>query len=345
MCLPIVRAIIVNYNSARLAMICAKSVQRVAGSAADVHITIVENGSTDDSREILNAELGPANGGGEIRWIDAGKNGGFGAGCNVGISEGKRQGRTDFWWLINPDAQALPGSLDLLLKAMEDEPEAGIVGGGLANWSGQLMTASGKDPCAFSEFAITSQWPSLVHRSSQGIPQTRQPADWVCGANMLIRADALEPVGGFDEQFFLYYEDLDLCRRMRSAGWKVIHEPASRVVHAVGKSTQFSVLGRWPRYFFESRCRYFLEHSGRWGLIKADAAWSLGGLLRRIYRWWDMGRTVPGFPDRFASDLYATDFKALFRKLPAPAHLDGRADPFETRSSQPESKFSDRAMT
>lgn len=315
--MPSVHVVIVNYNCATLALHCAQSVLESSEHCCELLVTIVENGSTDDSREALRARLGPQRRGSKIRWIDAEKNGGFGAGCNAAISDALKSGRRpDFWWLVNPDARALPGCLERLLKAMETDAVAGAAGGGLVGWSGNPMTACGRDPSASNEFAVASQMASLSARHSTEIPSERCAPDWVCGANMLLRSRAVEQAKGFDEGFFLYFEDLDLCRRLRAAGWTIVHEPAAQVVHAIGKSTQIPVLDRWPRHFFESRNRYFLKHTGRWGLIKADVAWTCGWLVRRVRRWWDLGRTIPKFPRRFASDLLVTDIRSLLRPIP-----------------------------
>jgi len=349
LCLSSVRVIIVNYNSARLALECVRSVLEHSGENDRVGITVVENGSTDDSKEILNAAFSGCPALESVRYVDAVRNGGFGAGCNFGIRETlSRNERPDFWWLLNPDALVSAGTLDALVRVMREDSRAGIVGGSLVNWRGELMTACGPDFSPLGEFLTSAQVRSLLRRYASSIPPEHPPSErtepgWVCGANMLIRAAALDDISGFDEDFFLYYEDADLCRGMRDAGWRVLHEPAARVVHAVGKSTQVPVAGRWPQYIFDSRCRYFSKHLGRWGLIKADICWIAGWAIRGVGRWWSMGRSAPQFPERFAADLLWTDLRSLVRarKPRRPLATQRRFDGLAPSGS--EKRFPDRA--
>lgn len=99
--------------------------------------------------------------------------------------------------------------------------------------------------------------------------------DWASGASLLCRRQVLETVGGFDEGFFLYFEEVDLCRRIGQAGWERWYVPASRVMHLQGASTQ----RRLPRHWFESRSRYFSKHHGRLYARLADVAALLGNAV------------------------------------------------------------------
>ena len=122
---------------------------------------------------------------------------------------------------------------------------------------------------------------------------------------MLVRGAALESVGGFDEQFFLYFEEVDLCRRIRRCGWQCWYVPQSRVVHLVGGVTGLDDAGllqlRRPRYWFESRRRFFLKHYGPARALLADVV-RIGGLLL-----WNVRRKIQRKPDcnppRFLADL------------------------------------------
>jgi N-acetylglucosaminyl-diphospho-decaprenol L-rhamnosyltransferase len=105
--------------------------------------------------------------------------------------------------------------------------------------------------------------------------------DWCSGASMMVRREVLECVGGFDERFFLYFEEVDLCLRIKAAGWEIWYVPDSRVMHVRGQSTGVTVLDQKPRrlpgYWFESRRRYFVKHHGPLYAGLADAAAVVSG--------------------------------------------------------------------
>jgi GT2 family glycosyltransferase len=107
--------------------------------------------------------------------------------------------------------------------------------------------------------------------------------DWCSGASIMVRREVLETVGAFDEAFFLYFEEIDLCARMAAAGWERWYVPLSRVMHLRGHSTGVTALGEGPRrlpaYWFESRRRYFVKHHGFRYAALADAAFLAGRVL------------------------------------------------------------------
>ncbi|KKL25228.1 hypothetical protein LCGC14_2407430, partial [marine sediment metagenome] len=107
--------------------------------------------------------------------------------------------------------------------------------------------------------------------------------DWVSFACVLIRKEVFEDIGLLDDKFFMYFEDVEFCYRAKKSGWKVMYQPASRVVHLRGGSsplkTQAKLRKRLPRYFYESRARYFYLLFGRTGLLAANIAWSIGACI------------------------------------------------------------------
>ena len=112
--------------------------------------------------------------------------------------------------------------------------------------------------------------------------------DWVSGASMMIRRRVLADIGGMDEDFFLYFEEVDFCRRARLAGWKCWFVPNSRVVHLEGASTGIRASSkRRARYWYDSRRRFFVKHYGIAGLVAADTLRAIGRLsftLRKALR-------------------------------------------------------------
>ena len=107
--------------------------------------------------------------------------------------------------------------------------------------------------------------------------------EWTSFACVLIRRQVFEDIGLLDEEFFMYFEDVDFCKRAREAGWNIIHNPEAHVVHLRGGSSpvksQAAKKKRLPRYFYESRSRYYHKHFGRFGLFRANIYWHLGWLV------------------------------------------------------------------
>jgi GT2 family glycosyltransferase len=118
------------------------------------------------------------------------------------------------------------------------------------------------------------------------VPKSTVEVDWISGSCMLIRRAALEEVGLFDERFFLYYEEVDLCRRTREAGWSIYWVPEATIVHVGGLATGFNqTQKRRARYWFDSRRYYLLKARGRSYLWLANTAWLSGFAAWRVRRW------------------------------------------------------------
>lgn len=225
---------------------------------------------------------------------------GFGAGNNFGASQvSSCPDKPDVLWLLNPDTLVSETDLEHALQWFESDPSVGIVGTGMVDGSGSPDLAGHRDPSPIGEFVANAGAFGMLRRWSVSDPSLDRPGpvDWVSGASLLIRTEVFEQLGGFDEGFFLYFEEVDLCRRARNAGWKVIYEPRSRIVHLEGSSTGISRTKPMPRYWYESRRRYFVKHYGVLGLWAADLAWGFGrivGMLRgrgaSACRWRDLWR-------------------------------------------------------
>jgi N-acetylglucosaminyl-diphospho-decaprenol L-rhamnosyltransferase len=293
-----ITVIVVNYRSALLVGDLLESIKR-RGDGWVRRIIIVDNASGDGSVAALNATVARLGLGHAVEVVDAGRNAGFGAGNNAGANTAKGIEPTDLMWFLNPDT--LVDDLDLgeAVGWFERDPHVGIVGTGLSDGHGHADLAGHRDPTPISEFVRNAGALYMLRRylvSDPGLDRPG-PVDWVSGASLLVRTSAFEQLGGFDEKFFLYFEEVDLCRRARSSGWKVLYEPRVRVVHLEGQTTGLSRTKARPRYWYESRRRYFVKHFGRFGLLCADAAWLLGRGVARLRRrspdscrWIDMWR-------------------------------------------------------
>ena len=149
------------------------------------------------------------------------------------VNEGVRLSRGEWVLLLNPDMTALPGFLEAALSAAErlagEEPRAGIVGLGLLNPEGTQQRSTGPFPTLFGTL-----WRRFLPRSSRKYhmgTQGRKTVPWTSGCCIMVRRSCLEDLGGLDGDFFLYYEDVDLCLRAWKAGWQVWHEPAVCLTH------------------------------------------------------------------------------------------------------------------
>jgi hypothetical protein len=168
---------------------------------------------------------------------------------------------------------------------MERHPRAGLAGSRIEHPDGSDWPIAFRFPTFLSELEAGASVGLLSRLLSKYVvarEMGREPqqADWLCGAAFMARRQMLERIGGFDESYFLYFEEIDLCMRARSAGFECWHVPQSRVMHIRGQSTGVTVLDqkprRLPRYWFESRRHFYVTHHGRAYAAVADLA-SLGG--------------------------------------------------------------------
>lgn len=250
-----ISVIIVNWNTCALLAECIAAVEReIASSPHD--IWVVDNGSHDDSVAMLRRDFP------QVNVIESQVNLGFARANNLAMQRSK--GR--YGLLLNTDALVQPGSIQALLQVAEAAPKAGIVGARLLNPDGTFQASHTRFPTLWQEFLILSTLGRRLLRPwypSHGPEEEKGPqrVDYVEGACMLVRREALAEVGGLDEGYFMYAEEVDWCRRMRAAGWEVWYAPAAKVVHIGGASSANRKTGR-EADLYRSRVRYFRIHHG-----------------------------------------------------------------------------------
>jgi N-acetylglucosaminyl-diphospho-decaprenol L-rhamnosyltransferase len=262
--LPLLSVVIVNWNTRALLAECIVAVEHEA--AAITHdIWVVDNGSTDDSVAMLRRDFP------HIHLIESRINLGFAGANNLAMQ--RSTGR--YLLLLNTDAIVRPGAIRALLHLAESAPRAGIVGAHLLNPDGAFQASYTNFPTLWQEFLILStlgrrlrgRWyPSHGAEVANGA----QRVDYVEGACLLVRRAAFEEVGGLDEGYFMYAEEVDWCRRMAAAHWEVWYAPAAQVVHIGGASSTNRKASR-EADLYRSRVRYFRTYHGRLqaGLLKA----------------------------------------------------------------------------
>lgn len=227
--------IIVNWNTSELLSRCLRSVYDTIDDWC-VEIVVVDNASTDGSAEMVHREFS------RVRLIQNAENVGFARANNQALRT--IQGR--YALLLNSDAAVRPGALQAMCRLMDRHPEAGIVGGKLLNPDGSFQSSYMDFPTILSETLLVTKLYRIIHPScfpSHSAAQSRKlcEADWVSGASLMIRRETLEQVGGLDEDYYMYSEEVDWCWRVKQAGWKIFYLPEAEVAHWGGQS-----IGRIP---------------------------------------------------------------------------------------------------
>lgn len=270
-------------------------------------ITVVDNASGDGSEDKIRAGIADA-GWPRVRVVQAGHNGGFGAGNNAGIRAGLPNGaKPDYVYILNSDAFPAPDAIKILRDHLDQTPAIGMAGGHVHGMDGADHQTLFRFPSILSELEGSARFGPISralrrHIVPLPIPQTAvTKVDWSAGCSLMMRQSMLDQIGLFDEGFFLYFEETDLCHRAAKAGWTTDYLLASSVAHIGSETTGMQRWTRTPRYWFDSRKRYFTKHHGRLGFALATLAHVIGGSLHRL-RVAVSGKTL-GDPPHFLKDL------------------------------------------
>ncbi len=313
---PTVLTVLLNFRTADMTL---KALEAAVRETADIAgaITVVDNDSGDGSYEkIRDAVL--ARGWDRVRVVASGHNGGFGAGNNVAIRLGLPDGSApDFVYLLNSDAFPEPGSVRILLDAILAQPQCGFVGGYTFGQDGVYHNTAFRFPGILSEFesaAGTGPISRLLRRHIVAIPEPAQSmnVDWLAGASLLIRRKALDDIGLFDERYFLYFEETDLCLRAQRAGWLSRYVKESRIMHIGSVSTGMNHWKRMPGYWFDSRLWYYTKNHGAIYAALATMSYVAGSMLMLLRR--ALSRKQVDGPDRFLSDLISHALRSLWQR-------------------------------
>ena len=224
-------AVIVNYNVRDHLLACGRSLR----DEGVRDVVVVDNDSIDGSGPAL-AAADP-----DARFIPAGANLGFGRAANRGVAATA----ASLVLILNPDAVVEPGYVKTLLAALDEDEGLAVVGPRVDNPDGTRYPSVRRFPDlgmaaghAFLGLVRPGNRFTRRYRMLDREPNRAGPVDWVSGTCMLVRRPAFDAVGGFDEAYFMYVEDVDLCWRLQRAGWRVAYEPGARVVHTVGASSE-----------------------------------------------------------------------------------------------------------
>jgi hypothetical protein len=265
----LVDVVVVSYNSSDELRGC---VEPLAGQPW-LRVTVVDNASTDRSLDTV-ADLA-------VDAVGLEQNAGFGHGCNIGW----RRGTAPYVLFLNPDARISPDSLHRLVSALEERPDVGAVAPRILEPDGSLDYSLRRYPRLRSTYARALFLHRLFPRAAWVDELVRDPAayttqgspEWASGACLLVRRTVLAKLGGFDQGFFMYCEDIDLCRRIRDAGHDLLYEPAATVSHTGGASAPRASL---QPVLAASRLRYAAKHWSRPAAVLERTGVALEALTR-----------------------------------------------------------------
>ncbi|HEY0759756.1 MAG TPA: glycosyltransferase family 2 protein [Acidisarcina sp.] len=286
---PAISILIVSFNTRDILRECLQSVQAATGKL-DIETIVVDNCSRDGSAAMLRADF-PA-----VLLIESEKNLGFGGANNLAWERARGQ----YIVLLNSDAFLREDTLRLSLQKMAADPGVGLAGGRLVGRDGALQPSARMFPGYLRQLltmsGLAARYPSSRFFGQPdrtwADPMKTAEVDWVPGAYSIIRADLLQRIGFFDPRFFLYYEEVDLCLRIKQAGFKVMYWPEIEVVHIGGessrqvKSLEMSQSGaQLVLWRMRSTLLYYRKHRG-WLAIGArwlEEGWySLRALRNRL---------------------------------------------------------------
>lgn len=276
--MTLVSIILVNYNGKKIIKDCLQSLRQFNHTIPS-EIIVVDNASNDGSPELI-CEHFP-----EVKLIRESVNHGFGKGNNIGakIAQG------EYILFLNTDTILTCDFLPQLLTVMMENPQVGIVAPKLLNQDGSIQISTSPALGVWGEL-LAQRRSSRYHRGQnkeyiyQKFAQ-QQEVDLVVGAALLIRRKLFEQLRGFDENFFMYFEEADLCQRSQYLGWKVIYEPEVSVIHLHGVSTK-QLPQQMLLEYRRSQVYYYQKHRPFWEqkflqlylVIKFSYLWLTSGL-------------------------------------------------------------------
>jgi GT2 family glycosyltransferase len=272
--------IILCWNDRKVIADCLQSIFANTHSTA-FEVIVSDNGSTDGSVEFIRTSY-PS-----VQVIENGRNLRFAKANNVGI----RASRSEYVLILNPDTIIHDGTLDRIVALADQHPEAGAFGCRVLNSDGSYQVSARPLASFRGEWIAAFYLRALGHLNERFTcdfyagwdGKTQRPVGWVSGCFILVRSELLKSIGGFDEQFFYYYEDMDLCRRIWQAGYPILYMPNATITHLGGQSTK----NRFPPLGFVldsqvTRYLYYYKYYGKGGLRRARRIVLTSVFLRRL---------------------------------------------------------------
>ncbi|GIV11266.1 MAG: glycosyl transferase [Fimbriimonadales bacterium] len=250
---------IVNWNAREPLRVALRSIL-AHPPQFEYELLVLDNASADGSVQMLEKEF-PA-----VKLIVSEQNLGFSKGHNLAA----RAAQGKYLFILNPDTEVQPRALELLVQYAEQHPEIGVLGPKILNPDGSLQYSCRRFPnpaaALFRNTPLGKLFPNNPYTRDYLMTDwdhnSIREVDWVSGAALFIRREVFEHLGGFDEQFFMYCEDTDLCYRAWQAGYKVVYYPEPKIQHTIGRSTDL-VANRMIITFHQSMYRFYKKHYAR----------------------------------------------------------------------------------
>jgi len=227
--------VIVNYNVRDHVLACLASIaESCQSSGLNAEVIVVDNASCDGSVDAIHQQFP------WVHVIALSENRGYAAGVNAGI----RAAHGAFIIVLNPDTRIVGNALDQLVVTLRDHPDVGVVGPQLRYPDGRIQPSRRRFPTLLTALlestVIQDYWRNnrVLRRYYMADLSDAEPhdVDWLVGACLAVRREVIEHVGGMDERFFLYSEEVEWCWRIRRAGWRIVYEPRAVIIHAEGAS-------------------------------------------------------------------------------------------------------------
>lgn len=245
--------ILVNYNGCDFLADCLDSINRVINS--DCEVIVIDNSSTDNSVEIVRDRF-PS-----VRVICSEVNLGFGKASNLAVD--RSQGA--YLLFLNTDTLLTENTPQILADYLDRHPDVGAIGARMTFPDNSYQLSSGRLPNLAIEFIdkiryrLDRRWHDLLANIYNKQYATVREVGWVTGACLMMRREIFHSLGGFDESFFMYFEDKDLCKRVGELGYKVIYYPDTSIIHLLGGSSQ-NITKSVNNYYRDSQLYYYQKH-------------------------------------------------------------------------------------
>jgi GT2 family glycosyltransferase len=311
-----IAGIVVNYRTPELTIRVINSLREEMKTVAPFCIYLVDNASADNSIPLFKEVAIRDRWQDDIVLVEAPRNGGFGYGINQAVRRAlARENPPAYFYVLNSDAFADVGSLARMVAFLDAHPEAGLAGSHIRGPDGKTQVAAFRFPSLLGEIESSAGLGLLTrvlrnHVVSLPVPESDCAVDWISGTSMLIRRSTFEKVGLFDENFFLYFEEIDFCRSARKAGLAAYFVADAPITHIGSVSTGMEdTTRRMPGYWFDSRYRYFRKHHGLAYATACDVARICGMVL------WQAKVRVLGRPDRGRPQIVRDFVSASWRSF------------------------------
>lgn len=308
-----VASVTVNYKTADLAL---RALEHVLEDIVPLggRSIVVDNDSQDGSYETIAKTVQDRGWDEHVDVIPAPRNAGFGSGNNLAFRHAMAWDDVpEYFYLLNPDAYPDRGTVETMVRFMDEHPRVGQAGSKVRHPGGELRLSAFRFPSILSELENAARLSVVTkalhdHTVFFDAPTETSEVDWVSGASVIMRREMLDEIGLFDENFFLYFEETDLAMRAKRAGWSTYYVVEATAEHIGQVSTGIKDhRKRRPRYWFESRAYYLRKTHGKRYLQATNAVFAGAYLLRELRK--KLVRAEDDGPRRFFRDFVDFNFR------------------------------------